>query len=66
MKLKRKYRFAPAVTHEVERLYRQGVTVVGIGEQLGIGSRVVEYILQQPRQFGCITLPGLLRPANPN
>lgn len=65
MRLERTFRVARPVQHEVERLYRQGVTVVGIGEQFDIGSRVVEYILRRPRQFGCLTLPGLLPPSDP-
>jgi hypothetical protein len=30
---------------EVIRLHRQGLSLVGIGEQLGLGSRVVQRIL---------------------
>jgi transposase len=39
---------------EVVRLYRQGMSIVGIAEQVGIGSRTVQRILQKPRQSGCI------------
>jgi len=65
VRLKRTFRVALPIQREVERLYQQGMTVVGIGEQLDIGSRVVEYILRRPRQFGCLMLPGLLPPSDP-
>jgi len=65
VRLKRTFRVAKPVQHEIERLHRQGVSVVGIGEQLDIGSRVVEYVLAQTRAIRCVVLPGLLPPLDP-
>ena len=40
------FKIAPDIEREVERLYRQGMGLVGIAEQLGVGSRIVERILR--------------------
>ena len=52
-------RIDPEIVGRVLELRHQGMGMVKIGEEVGVGSKVVEYILQQPRQIGCLSLPPL-------